>query len=87
LQDLNPIFVPARTRVRVSLKIPYTYPIKEKNNANQDERKQYTIAIAKYVTDEMGNLGGFVLFDTLNRFEIDFPGGWEERAKQTAVAK
>jgi hypothetical protein len=82
-----PIFVPARTRVRVSLRVPYPYPIKEKNNPSEDERKQYTTAVAQYVTDEMRNLGGFVLFDTANRYEIDFPGGWEERAKQTAVKK
>jgi hypothetical protein len=82
-----PIFLPAKSRVRVSLNIPYAYPIKEKDKPNEEESKQYTTAVAKYVTDEMGNLGGFVLFDTVSRYEIDFPGGWEERAKQTAVTK
>jgi hypothetical protein len=82
-----PIFVPARTRVRVSLRVPYPYPIMEKINPSEDERKQYTTDVAQYVTDEMRNLGGFVLFDTANRYEIDFPGGWEERAKQPAVTK
>jgi hypothetical protein len=82
-----PIFVPAQSRVWVSLKIPYPYPIKEKGNPNEDERKQFTTAVAKYVTDEMGNLGGFVLFDTLHRYRIDFPGGWEQRAKQVTANK
>jgi hypothetical protein len=82
-----PIFVPAKNRVWVSLTIPYPYPVKEKEKPTDDERKQFTTAVAKYVVDEMGNLGGFVLFDTRNRYEIDFPAGWGERAKQAAVKK
>ena len=82
-----PVFVPARNRVWISLNIPYPYPVKEKDKPSLEERKQFTTEVAKYVTNEMGNLDGFVLFDTLNRFEIDFPNGWEERAKQTAVKK
>jgi hypothetical protein len=79
-----PIFVPAKSRVRIAINIPYPYPIKEKENPTDDERKQYTTNVAKYVTDKMGDLDGFVMFDTSNRYEIDFPNGWEQRAKQTA---
>jgi len=82
-----PIFVPAKSRVRISLSIPYTYPIKEKDDPTLDERKKYTTDVAKYVMDKMGNLNGFVIFDTSNRYEIDFPNGWEERAKQTPASK
>jgi hypothetical protein len=79
-----PIFVPAKNRVRMSIIIPYPYPIKEKDKPTRDEQKQYTTNVAKYVTDEMGNLDGFVLFDTLNRYEIDFPNGWEQHATQSS---
>jgi hypothetical protein len=82
-----PIFVPAKSRVRISLSIPYPYPIKEKDKPTTNERKQYTTDVAKYVTDEMGNADGFVLFDMSNRYEIDFPNGWEQRAKQTPSGK
>jgi hypothetical protein len=68
----------------MSIIIPYPYPIKEKDKPTRDEQKQYTTNVAKYVTDEMGNLDGFVLFDTLNRYEIDFPNGWEQHATQSS---
>lgn len=82
-----PVFIPAKSRVWISLKIPYPYPIKEKDNPTTDERKQYTTEVAKYVTDELSNLDGFVLFDMSNRYEIDFPTGWEQRAKQMTLDK
>jgi len=82
-----PVFVPAKNRVWLALHIPYPYPMKEKDNPSLEERKQFTIEVAKYVADEMGNLDGFVLFDTVNRYEIDFPNGWEERAKQATAKK
>jgi hypothetical protein len=79
-----PIFVPAKSRLWVSLNVPYPYPIKEKINPTEDEDKQYGTDVAKYVTTKTGNLDGFVLFDTLNRYEIDFPGGWEQRAAESS---
>lgn len=82
-----PIFVPAKSRVRFSLSIPYPYPIKEKEDSTTDEQKQYRTEVAKYVTDKMTNLDGFALFDMSNRYEIDFPNGWEQRAKQTTGGK
>jgi hypothetical protein len=80
-----PVFVPAKSRVRVSINMPYSYPTKEKANATGTETKEFRAAVEKFVTKEMPNLGGFVLFDTLNRYEIDFPNGWEQRAKETAT--
>jgi hypothetical protein len=79
-----PVFVPAKSRVRFSLNIPYPYPVREKSNPTAEERKQYTTDVAKYVTNEFSNVEGFVLFDTTSRYEIDFPSGWEKRAKETA---
>jgi hypothetical protein len=82
-----PIFVPARSRVWITLSIPYPYPIKEKEEPSLDERKQYTADVAKYVSEKISNVDGFVLFDTSNRFEIDFPNGWELRAKDVPTTK
>jgi len=78
-----PIFIPAHRRVRVSLSIPYRYPVVEKADASHTERQQFRMQVAKYVTEEMGNLDGFVLFDGNNRYEIDFPSGWEKAAKES----
>ncbi len=82
-----PIFVPAGSRVWLALNIPYPYPVKEKEEPTTDERRQFTTDVAKYVADKMGNLDGFVLFDTSNRYEIDFSNGWEQRAKEGASTK
>jgi hypothetical protein len=80
-----PVFVPAKNRVWVSLSIPYPYPVKEKEKPTDDERKEFTTAVAKYIADKISNLDGFVWFDTRNRYQIDFPGGWEARAKQASA--
>jgi hypothetical protein len=82
-----PIFVPAKSRASVSLRIPYPYPIKEKEDPTSDERKQYRTDVAQFVTHKLSNLDGFALFDTSNRFEIDFPNGWEQLAKQGSATK
>jgi len=82
-----PIFVPAKSRVWIALSIPYAYPVKEKEKPNREERKQYTTEVAKYVTEELPNLDGFVLFDAQNRYEIDFPAGWEKPAKEELTTK
>jgi hypothetical protein len=77
-----PVFVPAHRRVRFLMTIPYPYPVKADANATHAERKQYNAQVAQYVTDKLANLGGFVLFDSHNRYEIDFPNGWEQDAKE-----
>jgi hypothetical protein len=77
-----PVFVPARSRVWIGLSIPYPYHTKEKDNPTPEERGQYSLAVEKYVTNELTNLDGFVLFDTSSRYEIDFPGGWEKQVKK-----
>jgi len=33
------------------------------------------------------NLDGFVLFDTMNKYEIDFPSGWENEAKESKASR
>ena len=78
-----PLFVPAKSRVRMALSIPYPYPERAKDKPTPDERKQYAATVAKYVTDEMGNLDGFALFDTINRYEIDFPSGWQQKKSES----
>ena len=82
-----PVFVPARSRVRFVLNIEYPYPVREKSNPTDEEHTRYATDVAKYVTDKLSNLDGFVLFDTKNRYEIDFPTGWEKDAKEVPAQK
>src|ERR1700737_1697573 len=77
-----PIFVPAKKRMlfRIHL-IGYSYPIKQKQNFDDEERKRYRAAVEKYVNEGLSNLDGFDLVDETNRYEIIFPAGWK-KAKQ-----
>jgi hypothetical protein len=43
--------------------------------------------VETFTVCEVRHVDGFVLFDTVNRYEIDFPNGWEKRAKQAADKK
>lgn len=82
-----PIFVPARNRVRCTLSIPYHYPGRKRDASIAEERKQFRFEVAKYVSDTFTNLDGFVLFDTGNRYQIDFSDGWGEYVSKEAPAQ
>jgi hypothetical protein len=73
-----PIVVPAKKRVRFSIHITYPYPVKQKENANLEERLEYRKAAEKYASDEFSNMDGFDLLDAANRYEIIFPAGWKQ---------
>lgn len=77
-----PIFVPARGRVRLPIVLKAAYPVREKYAPAPEEDKQYRADVAAFLTSHAGNLGGFVLFDTISRYEIDFPSGWEKDVKK-----
>jgi hypothetical protein len=72
-----PIFVPAKKRVRFAIHLNYPYTVKEKDNADVNERRAYRQGVEKYIADELGNLDGFDLLDETDRYEIIFPGGWK----------
>jgi hypothetical protein len=68
----NPAFVPARNRTRISLGVtrPFQWP------AQMDSPAQSTVR--GFVTHEVGNLDGLVLFDSANRYQIELPGPWQQ---------
>ncbi len=77
-----PIFVPAKKRVRFVVHlIGYTYSVKAKDNATDEERRQRRSEVAKYVADKFANLDGFDLLDAETRYEIILPGGWKQSKK------
>lgn len=76
-----PLFVPARKRIRFPIHIGYICPLKEKKDANLEERRKFRRDVEKYVMDEMGNLDGFDLLDETNRYEIIFSSGWKQSSK------
>ncbi len=77
-----PIFIPAGQRVRFAIHVPFSYVPKQspagylQKPKNEQKRDPSGEELATYVNEEMGNLDGFVLFDNVNRYQIDFPKGW-----------
>ena len=76
-----PVFIPPKGRVRLKVKIPYTYPEHDKEETT-DERHEHNRKVAAFLAKDATNLDGFVLFDTGNKYEIDFPSGWETETKK-----
>jgi hypothetical protein len=75
--DDHPIFLPAKQRIRVGIRLQYAVKKDFGPKETKEDRRKRRKAIADYMATEANNLAGFVLFDTENRYRIDFPGGWK----------
>jgi hypothetical protein len=80
-----PIFVPAKSRTRVSITIPYAYTGKQKGNLTREDLDRYDTDVAKFATEQFSNLDGFVMFDNSIRYKIEFPAGWSQPKKKAPV--
>jgi hypothetical protein len=76
-----PVFIPPKGRVRLKVKIPYTYPDHDKESTD-DELHEHNRKVAQFLAKEATNLDGFVLYDTANKYEIDFPSGLGKEPEQ-----
>ena len=67
-----PTFLPAQQRARVALEIPapFGWPA-DSDPAFQDKLRDF-------VNQKLVDAEAFVLFDQADRFEIEFPNGWQE---------
>jgi hypothetical protein len=67
-----PTFLPARQRARVALEIPapFGWPA-DSDPLLQDKLRDF-------VNQKLTDVEAFVLFDQADRFEIEFPSGWQE---------
>jgi hypothetical protein len=80
------VFLPARNRIRVSLKIarpfnwPTGLPTGQVGPVNQDKFRTL-------VSQEVGGITGFVLFDQATHLQIELPCGWQDLRAPNAVAQ
>jgi hypothetical protein len=67
-----PTFLPARQRARVALEVlaPFAWPAE--NDAVYQDR------LRDLVNQKLVDAQSFVLFDQADRFQIEFPSGWQE---------
>jgi len=74
-----PFFLPARQRARLGVRLGYRYrgavPVPTSNT--KAEREHERAILAAYVSDELSNLAGFVLFHEPTRYQIELPKGWK----------
>lgn len=79
------VFLPARNRTRISLLTtqafnwPAGLQAGPMGPANQDKFRTL-------VTQQVGSVSGFVLFDQAKHIQIELPGGWQELPAPTAAA-
>ena len=78
LKPDHPILIPAKQRIRFGIHLKYPFEKKMKKGSTKEERKKYPEELEKYISEELSNLDGFVLFDEINRYQIDFPCGWKK---------
>jgi hypothetical protein len=74
-------FLPARQRARIALEIlrPFNWPA-ESDPAFQDKLREFA-------NQRLLDVQAFVLFDQADRFQIEFPGGWQELKLASATPK
>jgi hypothetical protein len=87
LSTTYPIYIPAKHNVRVVLNIKYPYNAPISQYATDDEKSDWKTKLAGTIVKEMTNLDGFVLMDDASRYQINFPNGWADRAKEPMKVK
>jgi hypothetical protein len=85
MQIENPIFLPARNRTRIALKVNYSFNWPTQMFPGQvgpvTQEK-----FRSFVAGKTADLQGFVLFDEAARYQIELPAGWQELQPTTAAA-
>lgn len=76
-----PTFLPARQRARVALEIPAPFGWPTDNDAAFQDK------LRDLVNQKLTEVQAFVLFDQGDRFEIEFPSGWQELKISSALPR
>ena len=76
-----PTFLPARQRARIALEIPSAF------NWPADNDPAFQDRLRDLVNQKLAEVQAFVLFDQADRFEIEFPSGWQELKVASALPR
>ena len=76
-----PTFLPARQRARIALEIPSPF------NWPADTDPAFQDRLRDLVNQKLTEVQAFVLFDQADRFEIEFPSGWQDLKIASAVPR
>jgi hypothetical protein len=77
--DEDEAFLPAKQRKRFTIHLAYSVKadIGPPPQTKEEYRHQQQV-LAEAIKKDLSNLNGFVIFDLVNRYEIDFPNGWDD---------
>jgi hypothetical protein len=81
----SPVFLPAKSRGRVSLQVarPFNWPSQiAAGQVGPFTQEKFRSFVAK----EVSNVQEFVLFDETSRYKIELPGGWQDSAAPSSAA-
>jgi hypothetical protein len=67
-----PTFLPARQRARVALEIRHTFVWPGDGDAALQNK------LKEFVNQRLSDVDEFVLFDSADRYQIEFPSAWQE---------
>ena len=72
IQLSYPVFLPARQHARLAIEItqPFNWP-------SQDD-SAYLDKMRNFVKQRLENVGGFVVFDQSNHWQLELPSGWDQ---------
>jgi len=76
--DKGQVFIAPKQRTRFAVRL--NYPVKESfgpEPKTSEEWQRRSKLVADYIKREFPNLGGFVVFDNINRYQINLPNGWD----------
>jgi hypothetical protein len=75
--DEEDLFFPAKHRRRFAIHVGYPIDADLGPDRTKEDQRRKSGTIAHVIKDEMPNLNGFVIFDSTQHYEIDFPNGWD----------
>jgi len=71
-----PLFIPAKHSLQIKLHLIYSGPDKAPTLQTKEDISKYHKEVEAYISKELIDLDGFVIFDENNHYKIDFPKGW-----------
>lgn len=71
-----PFFIPAKHSLQFKLHLIYSGPDKTQTLQTKEDISKYHKEVEAYISKELIDLDGFVIFDENNHYKIDFPKGW-----------
>jgi hypothetical protein len=74
-------FLPAKQRARIALEVPHAFDWPADSDPARQEK------LREFVNQRLAGIEEFVLFDQANRFQIEFPKGWQDLPAAPAPKK